>query len=338
MLIIGCDYHPSFQQIAFWDMETGETGERRLAHPAEAEAFYAGLPTRPVRIGMEATGHARWFERRMAELGHELWIGDPAKIRAARVRRQKTDAGDAAHLLRLLTEARFPRLWVPTLHERDARQLLLHRHRLVQLRTKVKNQLQALALNEGMQRKSGLWSAKGQAEFRALPLLPWADRRRQDLLRLRAWLDEQIAPLETAITVEAKRRPEVVRLIEQQVGVGPIVGLAFVLTLGPVERFRCGKQVASYLGLIPSEYSSGGRQHLGHLSKQGNSFMRWLLVEAAQSAARHDAAWRRQYARLAVRKSRSLAKVALARKLAVRLYWSLRRAEATETAQGSHAG
>lgn len=92
---------------------------------------------------MEASGHARWFERLLGELGYELWIGDPAKIRAAEVRRQKTDRRDAEHLMQLLLEDRFARIWVATLEERDLRQLVLHRHRLVGLRRRVKNQLQA---------------------------------------------------------------------------------------------------------------------------------------------------------------------------------------------------
>ena len=113
MLIIGCDYHPSFQQIALVDTATGECGERKLPDMVEAERFYRALSEGSVRVGMEATGHARWFERLLAELNFELWIGDPAEIRAQRVRKQKTDRQDAEHLLRLLVEDRFPRIWYP---------------------------------------------------------------------------------------------------------------------------------------------------------------------------------------------------------------------------------
>ena len=140
ILIIGLDYHPSFQQIAFVDNETGECGERRLLHKdGEAERFYGELEQRgvKVRIGMEATGHARWFERLVAELDFELWIGDPARIRAKRVRKQKTDRQDAELILTLLIENRFPRVWVPSPENRDLRQLLWHRHRLVQMRTRI---------------------------------------------------------------------------------------------------------------------------------------------------------------------------------------------------------
>ena len=166
MLIIGCDYHPSFQQNAWVDSETGECGEQLLLHSnGEAEKFYRGLKLRgvSVRVGMEATGHARWCERMLAELNQELWVGDPAQIRATRVRRQKTDRRDADHVLKLMWENRFPRVWTPSAENRDLRQLFWHRHRLVQVRTRVINQLQALALNEGIQRKTGLWSQKGRA-------------------------------------------------------------------------------------------------------------------------------------------------------------------------------
>ena len=133
MLIIGCDYHPSFQQIAYVDTETGELQERRLEHPEEAEKFYRELAAQgmKVRIGMEASGHARWFERLLAELKFEVWIGDAAEIHRKRERKQKTDRQDAQHILRLLLKDDFPRIWVPSWENRDLRQLLWHRHRMV---------------------------------------------------------------------------------------------------------------------------------------------------------------------------------------------------------------
>src|SRR5215469_14719824 len=135
MLIIGCDYHPGFQQIACVDTETGELSERRLAHREQAEQFYRELKqqNRSVRVGMESSEQSRWFERLLRELGFELWIGDPAEIRTKRVRKQKTDRQDAQLILQLLLENRFPRIWVPDAENRDLRQLLWHRHRLVEM-------------------------------------------------------------------------------------------------------------------------------------------------------------------------------------------------------------
>jgi transposase len=146
MWIIGGDYHPRFQQIAFVNTEGGECGQRRLEQVAEAEQFYRSLAGQAVRVGMEASGHARWFERLLAELGYELWRGNPAAMRAAPPRQQKTDARDAEHLLQLLWSGPFEklRIWVGPASERDVRQRVLHRHRLVQMRTRVKNQLRVI--------------------------------------------------------------------------------------------------------------------------------------------------------------------------------------------------
>ena len=321
MWIIGCDYHAGFQQVAFVDQSTGECGSRRLEHKSgEAERFYRSLAGTAVRVGMEATGGTRWLERLLAQLGHELWVGDPARIRAAAAHKAKTDVRDAELLLQLLQQDRFPHVWVPSPEQRDARQLFLHRHRLVQIRTQVKNQLQALALNEGLQRKSRLWSQAGQAELRSLDLPPWAKVRRSDLLQLLQDLEGKIVPLSQSLKQQAEQRPEVKRLMTHP-GVGPVVGMAFALTLGDPHRFQTGKQVAAYLGLVPREDSSGGRQRLGHITKQGNAVLRGLLVEAAQVATQHEPEWRRSHLRLALRKNRQIATVAQARRLAVRLWW-----------------
>src|SRR6202051_3899041 len=323
MMIIGCDFHPSWQQIAWLDSETGETEERKLVHASgDAKAFYQQLAA-PALIGVEATGNSQWFIELVQDLGHEIWIGDAAQIRASYVRKQKTDKRDAAHILKLVVEGRFPRLWTPDREQRDLRQLVLHRHKLVEIRSRVKNELQHLSLNKGMQRKAKLWSQAGQKLLRELPLKPWAACRREDLLGLLAMLDEQIGKLDRAVQQAAAQNPQS-KLLMTQPGVGPNTALAFVLTIGDASRFPRGKQVASYLGLIPREHSSGGRQKLGAISKQGNTMMRTLLVEAAQNAARLDQGLRRDYQRLKARKHSALAKVMVARKLAVRMYWMLR--------------
>ena len=326
MLIIGVDYHPSFQQMAFLDQETGECDERRLNHSdGQAEKYFRDLKQRgvSVRVGLEATGYSRWFERLLAELGFEMWIGDAAEIKKKRVRKQKTDREDARLLLRLLLENRFPRIWVPSPENRDVRQLLWHRHRLVQMRTRIMNQLQAVAMNEGYRWKKKLFSEQGRALLEKLSLAPWASRRRKELLELLDQLNPKIAELTAAVEQEANQRPEVLRLMTHP-GVGAITGLAYVQVIGTPDRFPCGKQIGSYIGLIPCEDSSAGKQRLGHLSKQGNALLRYLLGEAAQAATRCNPDWRRRYVHLAMRRHKNIAKAAMARKLAVRLYWMWR--------------
>jgi transposase len=324
MIIIGCDFHTRYQQIAMAEDTTSELLlERRLDHESgEAHAFYRSLQG-PVRVGIEATGPIHWFERLLVELGHELWIGDSAKIRASEVRKQKTDERDAALILDLLLAKRFPKIWVPTPAERDLRQLLWHRHKLVCLRTMLGNQLHALALSQGLCRKKKLFTKKGRTELASLALAPWARRRREELLKLLEQVDAPIAELDRAVLEEAQRREDAVLLMTHP-GIGPVTSLAFVLAIGPVTRFCCSRKLVSYLGLNPTEESSGGRRRLGGISKQGNTMVRWLLIEAVYPAVRKDPALRQDYQRLKFRRGHAVAKVAIARKLAVRMYWMLR--------------
>jgi len=323
MTIVGCDFHPGWQQVAVFYPETGEVEERKLTNgDGEAERFYRQLVP-PVLVGFEASGSTQWFEELLDQLGHEVWIGDAAAIRASYVRKQKTDRRDAAHILKLLIENRFPRLWRPSAEERDLRQLLIHRYNLVSIRGRAKNGLHYLMLNKGVQMKRKLWSKAGQKALRELPLDGWAAQRRKDLLSLLAGLNQQVSELDDAVLRAAQQNPKA-RLLMTQPGVGPITALAFVLTIGDVNRFQRGKQVGSYLGLIPRERSSSNRRRLGSISKQGNSFMRMLLVESAQTVNRLDEGFRKQYQHRCHRMAKGVAKVAAARRLAVRLFWMLR--------------
>jgi transposase len=339
MNIIGCDFHTRFQQIEMLDTETGEVVEKRLEHESgEAKAFYEELKE-PALVGIESTGYARWFAEMLQELGHELVVGEAAKIRAKETRKQKHDRRDAEHILNLLVKGDFPKIWLPPAEERDVRVWIEHRHQLVELRTRAQNGLQAIALSYGLRRRHRLWSKAGQKELEELPLREGTARRRQDLVALVRQLSAWIKELDQRIAEEVGRREDAQRLMTHP-GVGAQTALATVLVLGPVERFPDDRHLTSYLGLIPQEDSSAGRQRFGHLTKQGNRLMRFLLVEAAGIAARYDAGLRRTYRRLAFRKGAAIAKVAIARKLAIRLYIMLRDGIDYQEfcRRGSHAG
>jgi transposase len=198
------------------------------------------------------------------------------------------------------------------------------------------NQLHALAMGRGLCRRKKLWTTRGRSELEGLTFGPWANHRKHELLEMLDRLSPSIEELDLAVKKEADHHPDAVRLMEQS-GVGPVTALAFVLTVGPIDRFSKSKQLVSYLGLNPTESSSGGKQRLGSISKQGNSLMRYLLVEAAHVASRFDPELRRNYLQLKFRRGSAVAKVAIARKLAVRLYWKLRQVTQPSTA-GSHAG
>jgi|SRR5579859_163894 len=339
MIIIGCDFHTRTEQIAMLDTETGELVEKKLEHEnGEAKKFYEGLKE-PALVGIESTGYTHWFAEMLAELGHQLVVGEAGKIRKMESRKQKHDRRDAEHILNLLVRGDFPKIWLPSAEERDVRVLVEHRHQLVQLRTRAKNGLQAMALNYGVRRRSRLWSAAGREELQKIPLREGMARRREDLLRMVQQLDTWVKELDQRIEQEVARREDARRLMTHP-GVGPLTALETVLVIGPVERFPDAQHFTSYVGLIPREDSSAGRQRFGHLTKQGNRLLRFLLVEAAQTASRFDPGLRRTYRRLAFRKGAALAKVAVARKLAIHLYIMLKNKidYAEFCRRGSHAG
>ena len=225
----------------------------------------------------------------------------PARSRASEVRKQKTDRRDAELLLRLLREERFPRIWVPSVEERDVRQLLVHRHKQVQARTRIKNQLQALMLSQGVQKKRKLWTAAGRAELEKLELLPYAALRRQRLLAALEQQEAEIAALNRQVEEEVKRRPAAVRLMTHP-GVGPVTALAMVLTLGPAERLReCA--LGGQLFWPESQRAFQRRAAaVGRHQQTGQCVAAFPAVEAGQTAARYDAELGRSYRRLAVRR------------------------------------
>jgi transposase len=323
MTLVGCDLHSRKQQVAVLDTTTGEVLEQELAHDGDAvERFYRALPP-PVTIGIETTGYALWFHALMHELGHTVLVGEAGQIRAMVVRKTKTDRRDARHLLDLLKHDRFPSVWIPDPATRDLRALVAHRVRLVRMRTVVKNGLQAIALTHRLALHSKLWSQRGLAQLNALVLPAHTRRRRDDNLELLSWLTTRIDQLDEHIASMAAADPRA-RLLLTHPGVGPLTALTTVLVLGPVERFPDGKHVVSYVGLAPAVNASADKQRLGKITKQGNALLRWVLGQAAPLAARADDNLRRRYFSVLHRRGRPKARVALARKLLVRLYVMLR--------------
>ena len=267
MRIIGCDLHARQQSVAMLDTETGEVVNRTLMHEgSEVREFYFQLP-HPVLVGIEAIGPMQWFLRLLEELGIDCQVGDATKIRAAEPRKQKHDRRDAELILKLLVENRFPAIWRPSQELLDLRALLLHRHHWVRLRTQIQNALQAIALANGLRRGPSLWSYDGQAKIAFLPLPPHASYRRSMLQALYRKMEEEIQQLTVQVAEQAEQRAGA-RLLLTHPGVGPVTALATDVFLGDPRRFADGKALASYVGLIPREYSSGAHQRLGPLTNK----------------------------------------------------------------------
>ena len=323
MRIIGCDLHARQQTLAMLDTMTGEVVKMTLTHEGNnVREFYSTLP-RPVRVGIEATGSMQWFVNLMEELGIECPVGHPAKIRAAEPRMQKHDRRDADLILTLLVENRFPAIWLPSKEMQDLRALLRHRHQWVRMRTRIQNALQAIALANGLRRGPSLWSQAGQHTIASLPLAPHTAHRRSELQAMYGKFEAEIEKLNQRVEEQAGERPGATLLMTHS-AVGPITALATDVFLGDPKRFADSKALASYVGIIPSEYSSGGRQRLGGLSKQGHPLLRFLWCEAAAHAVCRDPELQRFYRRKLVQKGLGKARMAVARKLGIRLWILLR--------------
>jgi transposase len=274
-------------------------------------------------VGIEATGSMQWFLNLLEELGIECRVGHPATIRAAEPRKQKHDRRDADLILKLLAENRFPAIWLPTKELLDLRALVLHRHQWVRIRTRIQNALQAIALANGLRRGPSLWSYDGQAKIAFLPLLPHASYRRSMLQGMYRKMEAEIENLTQQVAEQAEQRSGA-RLLMTHPGVGPVTALATDVFLGDPKRFADGKALGSYVGLIPREYSSGERQRFGGVTKQGSPLLRFLWCEAGAHAVRRDPELKRFYRRKLVQKGLGKARVAVARKLGIRLWIMLR--------------
>jgi transposase len=319
----GVDFHARQQTICFRDLAGEESCLAELHHDRDdVRGFYTQF-TGEVVVGIEASGYSSWFVELLEGLGHRVLIGDAAEIRRRARRRQKNDRRDASLILDLLLKGEFPQVHRPPFESREVLRLLRYRHKLVQMRIRAKNSLQALAYGAGSPRRAHLLSQWGRERLLQLPMGAAMSRQRGEWLSLVEEFDRRIKGLDEWLGQRAAADERVARL-RTQPGIGLLTALALVHTLEPVSRFSGGRKVAAYVGLDPMEYSSGEKQRFGSISKGGSRLLRHLLAEAAQTAVRRDEELRRFYGRLAHRRGPRKANVAAARKLLIRGYIFLR--------------
>lgn len=320
----GVDFHARQQLVKWCNSEAGEIHERQLGHESKEEVreFYTQFAGRVI-VGFETSGYSSWFETMLEQLGHEVWIGHATEIRRRARSRQKTDRRDAELILDLLLKDEFPRIHRLSTESREVLRQLRYRHRLVQLRTKSYNSLQAIALSAGVSLKAKLRTRKGKERLLGLPLSPAGNRQREEWLALIDQLNACIERVEQELELVAAADTRV-QLLRTHPGIGLLTGLCLAHTLSPVSRFANSRKVTAYVGLEPREYSSGERQNFGGISKAGSKLLRFLLVEAGQKAVNKEAHLKQLYQRLVYRRDRAKAKVAIARQLLVRTYIMLR--------------
>jgi transposase len=322
MEMIGIDLHKRESQVCI-RTETGEFIERRIV--TGRGAFAALFASRPRgRILLEASTESEWVARYLESLGHEVIVADPgfAPMYATRSKKVKTDKRDARTLCEAAQRGTYRAIHRVSDAQRHLRSDLAVRDAIVRTRTRYVAIIKAFVRREGLRVRSGE-PAQTVAKLAELELPEHVRAELAPLVALLGPTNEQLDEADARITALAHENPIVPRL-RTVPGIGPITALAFVAALDDISRFANAHQVQAYLGLVPSEYSSGERQLRGRITKRGNARTRWLLVEAGWRVLRSNdpaAAPLRAWAdRVALRRGKRIAVVALARRLAGILY------------------
>jgi transposase len=320
-LYIGVDFHPHQQTVSYCKSEEGEVRQTSLFHNVElVRRFYEQFPK--AVVGIEATSSAAWFESLLSDLGHDLLVGNPNKIRARARSRHKSDKRDADLILDLLLKDEFPTLWRRSVKSLSVLEQLKFRHQLVKHRTQVCNRLQALCHGAGLP-KRGIQTKVARLALMAANFTETQRFVRDQLFEMLDDLNGRIKLIEGLLEEKASSDRKV-KLLSTHKGIGLLSSLAVIHTLGDVARFPSSKEVVAYAGLEPVERSSAGRTRFGSISKAGSSVLRHLLGQAMHIVIRYDPELKAFYKRLAHRRSKSIAKVATTRKLLVRLFIMLR--------------
>jgi len=316
MVHVGIDLDKHSSQIAILT-EDGEVVQQRLANDVtRLEEFFGDLPPH-TPVAIEASGTWWWLVDLLERLGHDPILSHPKQTKAIAAARLKNDRVDAERLALLLRGDLLPTVWIPPAALREARELVRHRIQLVWVRGVIRNRLQAMLARRNLKPASGQsWlTQRGQRELHRLPLPAAAGRIREDCTAVLPMLDAQIRRLDAELLARWGQDPRVQRLTTIP-GVGPFIAIVLILELGDITRFATAKQVASYVGLTPRVRSSAGRVRAGHISKEGNRLLRWVLVLAATQASRRPGPLRTWFHAVKKRRGKKVARVALARRLA----------------------
>lgn len=309
----GVDLHKRVSQLAL--LRNGkEPSQVRFPNDlARVKGVLRRLPAH-TKIALEATGSWWWFVEKARSLGHEVYLSHPKQTKAIASARLKSDKVDALMLARLLKTDLLPTVWIPGDKERQIRELLTHRARVVRQRTTVINELNALYAKRNLD--FAMVNQRGSAMVaRAEDLSgygPSIVERDVELLRV---LNEQLRMLGKELNRIAQDNEQARRLMTI-VGVGPITAVAVCCWVGQIDRFANAKKLASYFGLAPRVRQSAGKERHGHITKEGNRMVRSLLIEAALSGIRYSKGQaRRQYIGVLKRRGKQIARVAVANKL-----------------------
>jgi transposase len=324
---VGIDLHRKRSHVAALDERGVELFSRRIVNDCDTFVALLGELDGESKIALEATYGWEWLADLLEDHGYELHLAHPLRTKAIASARVKTDAVDARTLAHLLRTDLLPEAYVAPRELRDLRDLLRQRVVLTQIRTALKNRVHALIARQGIQHAhADLFGSSGRRLLHELQLRPDPRARLETLLRLIADFDREIDALAHEIDRRAKHDPRV-DVLCQIYGIGRYLGMLIVAEIGAIERFPTARHLCAWAGLTPTVRSSDARARLGHISRQGSGALRWALVEAAQKACQGGGPLRQDFERIAKRRGRKIAKVAVARKILTLCYYGLRDGE-----------
>jgi transposase len=323
---VGIDLHRRRSQIAIIDEDGELTLSRRIINHPNTFKELLGDPD-GTHVALEATYGWEWLADLLQEAGYGVHLAHPLRTRAIAAARVKTDAVDAKTLAHLLRAGLLPEAYIAPPELRDLRELLRHRAVLTRMRTSVKNRVHALLARQGLRPEYSDLFGKAGREFLAGVELPAGSRRRLDsLMSLIADFDREITATTREIDQRAKA-DERVPVLCQIRGVGRYTAMLVIAEVGEVKRFPTARHLCAWAGLAPSVRSSDGKARLGHISRQGSPALRWALTEAAQKIPTGGGPLRARFERIAKRRGRNIAKVAVAREILTLCYYGLRDGE-----------
>jgi len=310
----GADLHKKVTQLGLLRDGKPPSQYRFSNDPHTVEAVLKRLPS-GTKIAVEATGNWWWFVEKVRELGHEACLSHPKQTKAIASARLKSDKVDALMLARLLKADLLPMVWIPGEKERYVRELLSHRGRLVRSRTAVINELHAVYAKRNVEVVGKAWLKAQPVPYRVKELSGYGPRIVKENVELLRFVNEQIGGLDKELRKIAKEDPQANRLMSI-IGVGQATAVAMSCWVGDINRFANAKKLVSYFGIAPKVRQSADRERHGHISKEGNRMVRWLLIQAAISHTRvSKGAVRKHYLGVSNRQGKMIARVAAARKL-----------------------
>jgi transposase len=323
---VGIDLHRRRSFVTAID-EAGEVSlRRRIANDREAFLELLGDPE-GTHVALEATYGWEWLADLLEDAGYELHLAHPLRTRAIAAARVKTDAVDAATLAQLLRAGLLPEAYIAPRELRDVRELLRHRVTLVAMRSAIKNRVHAILAKHGVIHQHADLFGKAGRQFLATVELREAARQRLDsLLGLLEDFDREIDVAGKEIDRQAKA-DERVQLLCQIHGIGRYTAMVIIAEIGDVRRFPTARHLCAWAGLTPTVRSSDGKARLGNISRQGSSILRWAVVEAATHVPTRGGPLRQQFERIAKRRGRKVARVAVARQILTLCYYGLRDGE-----------